>query len=103
MTSLGVALSEMIFWQQWSQSVLVRSDGRRPDGVILIPWDGGNVWLETLLSLTPWQSHIVPDLPNPRVQLLKLQQTEQRESQLSTQEFCTHTALCPWPLKLLLH
>ena len=51
---------------------LVRSDGKRPDGITLIAWGGGagNVSPGTLLSLTPWQSHIVSDRPKLRVLLL---------------------------------
>src|SRR6218665_1539356 len=51
-----------------------------------------------LLSSTPWQSRIVPDLPRLRVLLLKMQQ---RGNRPSIPQFYLHTALCPWPSQLL--
>src|SRR6218665_2053094 len=56
-------------------------------------------WLGTLLSLTPWQSRTLPNLPRPRVLLMR--KLRKRGSRQSIPQYYLHTALCPWPSKLL--
>lgn len=65
---------------------LVRSNGRRPDEVTLIPGRMKIVWPVTLLPLTHWQSFTNLKLPRPRVPLLKQQP---KENQLKVYYYST--------------
>jgi len=75
---------------------LTRSDGKRPDGVTLIPGQTGNAWHGMSLCQTQWQHHA----SKPRLQWLVQQQTRQHQTKRrNTQRFSKLIFLFQYPLK----